>query len=420
MPIDPSIALQLRPAQVENPLTMYGNALQVQQLHNQNREKMLESEQTNALNRIYQESLDDDGKIDRNKLYTGVAQGGMGSKLPALQKQFADVDKEEVALGKTKAETGKIDFETAKARADYGVQKMTGILALPVISDKAVSVFAQDLMKFPGADPGSIMEGVAAMPPESDQKGRRAYFESKLRGVMAPKEQMGYLKADANTLANNAVAMRGQNMTDARARDANSKGHYDSERGLMVDRQGVARPVLDASGIPLGAKEKAPTEFQGKSATYGARAEQADKIISDLDGKYSPAAVNSKQAAGDVWVVGGALEAGANALLSKDAQKAEQAQRDFLNAVLRQESGAAIGATEFDNGKKQYFPQPGDSKDVLAQKSANRKLAIQGFKNNAGRAAFSAPQNETATKPNQKQIGGVTYENDGNGWYKVQ
>jgi len=38
--------------------------------------------------------------------------------------------------------------------------------------------------------------------------------------------------------------------------------------------------------------------------------------------------------------------------------------------VLRKESGAAIAASEFDNAEKQYFPQPGDSDQVISQKRA--------------------------------------------------
>jgi hypothetical protein len=77
--------------------------------------------------------------------------------------------------------------------------------------------------------------------------------------------------------------------------------------------------------------------------------------------------------------------------LSANSQKAEQAQRNFVNAVLRQESGAAIADTEFANAKKQYFPQPGDGPDVIAQKAANRKTVIAGFRNNAGNALQKKP-----------------------------
>jgi hypothetical protein len=159
------------------------------------------------------------------------------------------------------------------------------------------------------------------------------------------------------------ITMRGQNMVDARSREQNA----------------------------LAASNKAPTEFQGKSAAFGLRATEADKILRELDGQYSAAGVNLKNALGGVWGVGGALGAGANSMLSDSSQRVDQAQRDFINAILRQESGAAIGAQEFDNAAKQYFPQPGDSAAVKTQKARARQLAIQGLQANAGKAALTAP-----------------------------
>ena len=173
---------------------------------------------------------------------------------------------------------------------------------------------------------------------------------------------------DAQLSAN--TTMRGQNMTDARAK---------------ADLELRSRHA------------KSPTEFQGKSGIFGMRADEADKTISGLQGKYSPSAVNSKVAVQDAWLVGGVAGAAVNKFaMSDNDQKAEQAQRDFVNAVLGQESGAAIGKDEFDNARRQYFPQPGDSQAVIEQKSRNRKLAVQGLNTNAGPARMVAPPKPVA------------------------
>ncbi len=74
-------------------------------------------------------------------------------------------------------------------------------------------------------------------------------------------------------------------------------------------------------------------------------------------------------------------------------QQQEQAERNFLNAVLRRESGAVISPTEFSEGSKQYFPRFGDSKEVLEQKRRNRELVAESFKNLAGPAWNSAGGN---------------------------
>ena len=73
-----------------------------------------------------------------------------------------------------------------------------------------------------------------------------------------------------------------------------------------------------------------------------------------------------------------------NYLVSEGFQKYDQARRDFINATLRRESGAVISDAEFDNANKQYFPQPGDSADVLKQKEQNRRVAMEGISRAAG------------------------------------
>lgn len=190
--------------------------------------------------------------------------------------------------------------------------------------------------------------------------------------------------------ANNALTRRGQDMADARAREANSAGKVPAGYRLAANGQGLEY-IPGGPADPNAAKKAAPTEFQGKAAMFGDRAAEAHRIISSLEGKYSPAMLNAKTALGSVWGVGGGLEAAGNLMLPDNAQKVEQAQRDFVNAVLRLESGAAIANTEFDNAKKQYFPQPGDSAAVIEQKRANRERAINGLKSNARTSGAAAP-----------------------------
>lgn len=68
-----------------------------------------------------------------------------------------------------------------------------------------------------------------------------------------------------------------------------------------------------------------------------------------------------------------------NFMKSDDRQVFEQAKRNFVTAILRRESGAAISDSEFNTAEQQYFPQPGDGSDVLAQKEVSRNTAINNF-----------------------------------------
>jgi hypothetical protein len=51
---------------------------------------------------------------------------------------------------------------------------------------------------------------------------------------------------------------------------------------------------------------------------------------------------------------------------------------------LRQESGASISPSEFANEERKYFPQVGDTADVLKQKQNARELAIRAMNIQAG------------------------------------
>lgn len=144
-----------------------------------------------------------------------------------------------------------------------------------------------------------------------------------------------------------------------------------------------------------GAKlSKPPTEGQAKALMFGTRMAAADEVLAEVakDGVLRPGAIKSaaEGVAGAVPIIGESLGNGAgfvtNWTQSAAQQAVEQAQRDFVNAVLRRESGAVIAPVEFANATRQYFPQPGDSPQVLRQKAANRKTAIAGMKAEFGEA----------------------------------
>lgn len=126
---------------------------------------------------------------------------------------------------------------------------------------------------------------------------------------------------------------------------------------------------------------KAPTEGQTNAALYGTRADESVKQMDALAAQgYNPAGISK-------MVTGNPLFP--NVLKSSENQQQDQAQRNFINAVLRRESGAAISPGEFDNAAKQYFPQPGDKPAVLAQKKQNMQSAVAGLKAAAGNNALN-------------------------------
>jgi hypothetical protein len=93
-----------------------------------------------------------------------------------------------------------------------------------------------------------------------------------------------------------------------------------------------------------------------------------------------------------------------NYLQTPEYRQYDQARRDFINAVLRRESGAVIADSEFANAERQYFPQPGDDPATIAQKRLNRTNAIAGFEIGAGDGANRIDGPRPAPQATQQPI----------------
>ncbi len=76
---------------------------------------------------------------------------------------------------------------------------------------------------------------------------------------------------------------------------------------------------------------------------------------------------------------------------SKEYQSYTQARDNFITALLRDESGAAIGTQEYKRYEREFFPQPGEGPDVIEQKRRARQVAIESMIQSAGPAYKAAP-----------------------------
>lgn len=150
--------------------------------------------------------------------------------------------------------------------------------------------------------------------------------------------------------------------------------------------------------IPGTTKPAPPlTESQGRVATFADRIATTMPIIDQME---KEGLSYRQQGLKRVPLIG-------NSLISKEMQQLDQAQRNFINAVLRRESGAVISDEEFANAEKQYFPRPGDSKETLAQKRKNRQDVMEGFARESGpqyklpQAGAPEPKSEPKITPEQ-------------------
>lgn len=132
--------------------------------------------------------------------------------------------------------------------------------------------------------------------------------------------------------------------------------------------------------VTRGPKAQKLTEQQSKDLVYLERGESAS---STLDGLDTVLASPLERSAGAAPGVG-------NFLVSDNFQKANQAAQEFLAAVLRKDTGAAITAQEFDIYGKVYLPQPGDSEAVIRQKRQARRVALDAIRKGLGPFGDSA------------------------------
>jgi hypothetical protein len=425
MPVSSDIYSQVQAPQQINPLASLAQAYQIKAYQGQNERADREAQSQNMLLKVVQ----DPAFVNLPAEQKAAALQGVGA-FP----QAASVITSNAAANKDARAASTSEFELRIKQLD-AISSVVGTVkdqpsytqGLAILKDQ----LGIDTSKFsPTYDPNGVAQFAQATLSAKDRLANQTQLRGQditMRGqdltqstALAGQDvtRRGQDMTQSTALQGQGVTMRGQDLTDRRATEANQNGRVPS--GYRQNEDGTLAFIPGGPADPAAAKKASPTEFQGKSATFGSRAQEADRILSELGDSYSPAAVNAKQSAGNIPLVGGVLGAGANMMLGESGQKAEQAQRDFVNAVLRQESGAAIGKDEFDNAKKQYFPQPGDGKAVIEQKAANRRLVIEGFKNNAGNAPIAQSQSAPKTAaPTRKTVGGKTYENDGKGWYVV-
>lgn len=202
------------------------------------------------------------------------------------------------------------------------------------------------------------------------------------------------------------------------------KMHGRAPEGMRWNTSGTLEPI---PGF-----EKPMTESQAKALAFGTRMAEASEILDVVGqkGKIQPSRV--KQAVEGVPLVGGALAMGANFIASDEQQQVEQAERNFINAVLRRESGAVISPGEFANARVQYFPQPGDSAVMVEQKRRNRQAAIAAMGEEVGSrrrlidAAAAGGREFTqggGAPPRESRVIGQAYDTPrgkliwlGNGW----
>jgi hypothetical protein len=139
------------------------------------------------------------------------------------------------------------------------------------------------------------------------------------------------------------------------------------------------------------------TGEQAKTQLFANRMEISQRTLNALDKTGNPIDVQGTS------ILGGGIERMpgsdklmfGNLLQKPEYQAYRQAKDSFINALLRNESGAAINTGEYVRIDREMFPQPGDSAQTIAAKRDLRNAALQGMIRAAG-PGYRSPQTETS------------------------
>ena len=438
MPLDPSISLQVRQFEPPNMLAQYAQVMGIQNAQSQNRlaqvqyENAIREQQNDiatqdafkgndraaAINALYQRGLykpalvlekaeqerkKTAGEIEKNEVDTAAKRlDALSSMIAPLANDPNLTHQKVMATGQTLAQMGILKPGWEAQVPQNAMELPAFVRQVALATERGRQSLQMLLPKAEKVDTGAAI-GFINSNPLAGQVGASIAGAPVIRKEQSPESRastgLGYSQLAETKAEHGRVAERARETTNA------GKWANDLERGLQVNATtGETRPIM-SNGAPLGNKGKPLTDSQATAAGYFGRMVNSHKILSDLEDKgvTNTGIMRSVASgvAGAIPLIGDSLERGVGAGMNvlpgvvggpnEAQQKTDQARRDFVNAVLRRESGAVISPSEFDSANKQYFPQPGDTKGVIEQKRKNRQQSIASLKLASGPGAERIP-----------------------------
>ncbi len=200
-------------------------------------------------------------------------------------------------------------------------------------------------------------------PPETGRERQSA--KEKMQAAILQAEQ-GLSENEISRMRsklNNQFQM--ENLLEGKAQHKESNA---IAREQMASAERIAAQRVAEAGKAAGFKPS-----QWTAATYGHRMNDSNKTMSALyQNPDTLELATSMQGTIDRMLPGG--------IKDPNVQMLDQAERNFVNAILRRESGSAINKSEFKSAELQYFPRQGDSPELVAQKNQGRDRVIEGLR----------------------------------------
>jgi len=216
---------------------------------------------------------------------------------------------------------------------------------------------------FGGGERGTWMYTAFTKP--GTKEGQAAYERLK-----APKEVYNATTGDTTIIkgyVTPTIAALYENQSKAAA------GEVDAGTGTA----GPGAEQLTERTSVIKGRGKAATADESKSMGFANRMLGAEDIQTELTASgFDPAALSVaawEAATDNVFTP----ELIVQSQLPQDVKRYLGSKLDFITAVLRKESGAAIGKEEYVKENKKYFPQANDGPKVLEDKRQRRRAALK-------------------------------------------
>lgn len=414
--IDSSIAMGFRTPEVQDPLNAMARVMQVQAAQQQNQLGAMKAdeyrtgvERKNKLNAILGGFAPD---ATPDAISSALVRGGYLDEAKSFTESTAKASKD-------KRDGEKTGFDLAKDRYST-YQKTAGALFNDPQVNKPKVLQAVSGLVTAGVLQADMAERLAASLPDDPAALRQALRQAvatqltpeQMLTAFAPKaekidngQQIGFRDTNPNSptygqatagaavqkqqtpdsAASVAATIRGQNLTDSRAREGNNLQReaarqqvIESSDGFsLVDKAtGTVRPLVGADGKPLGPKLKdAPAAVQSAVISNATNLARAERALSLVQGKTLNAGTPS-ETKGDTAATGlkGFLPNQALNRIDPAGVDTRAAIADLGSLVIHDRSGAAVTAAEFPR-LAPFIPNEKDDR-ATAEKKLKRFVQV--------------------------------------------
>lgn len=276
--------------------------------------------------------------------------------------------------------------EALAKSADYGRAKVARTVEGTNAQGQPVTIMYDDF----GQKVGEEVRQWKA-PVQVDQGNRKTFID---QVNMRPLGSFQTFQSP-DSAASNAVTMRGQNMTDARARETLAQNGVNKptfQEGQWVFPPSATNPQGRAVAVPGFQGKSNMTEDQGKATGWLIQAENAwgnmQKAVQKNSGAAYPGFPDAIAAIPSMGIGGLA----GNVMRGTERQQFMQASSSLSESLLRAATGAGVNKDEAAQKIRELTPAFGDDKATVDQKMAAIPLYLESLKVRAGPGAKKAAE----------------------------